>query len=335
MRAAAAAIGGAGKPVRALAALAGWALAACMGMAHAAGEYPNHPGHLVVPYTPGGNTDMLGRVIAEELGRATGQQMIVDNRPGAAGTIGTDQVAKSPPDGYTLLLASFGNILTAAALYKDLPYDPVNDLTPITMVAAPQTVIVVNPSLPFTDVKGMIAYAKANPGKLNYGSSGNGTSNHLFGALFASMAKVQMTHVPYKGSGPAINDVLAGTIQLSFAPFPLVMGHIKAGTLRPLAVTGSTRHPLLPAIPTVAEAGVPGYEALGWFALMAPANTPKPVIMMLNREINRIIQLPAVRARLAQEGADPLGGTPEEARRSILEGVKKWGDLVKKLNITA
>ncbi|MDB5807167.1 MAG: tripartite tricarboxylate transporter substrate binding protein [Betaproteobacteria bacterium] len=303
--------------------------------AASAADFPNRASRLIVPYTPGGNTDILGRVIAHELNRATGQPVVVENRPGAAGTIGTDLVAKSPPDGYTILLASFGNILTAGALYKGLPYDPVNDLTPISLVATPQTVIVINAKLPFNDVKGMIAYAKANPGKLNYGSSGNGSSNHLFGALFASMAGVQMTHVPYKGSGPAVSDVLAGNIQLSFAPFPLVMGHIKAGTLKPLAVTGSVRHPLLPNTPTVAEAGVPGYEAVGWFALMAPAGTPKAIIEQLNQQVNRIIALPEVRAQLAQEGAEPVGGTPEEARRSVAEGAKKWGDLVRRLNITA
>lgn len=314
-------------------------LLACAAGAFAPGaraaDFPNRASRLIVPYTPGGNTDILGRVIAHELNRATGQPVVVENRPGAAGTIGTDLVAKSPPDGYTMLLASFGNILTAAALYKGLPYDPVNDLVPVTLVATPQTVIVVNAKLPFSDLKGVIAYALANPGKLNYGSSGNGSSNHLFGALFASMAGVEMTHVPYKGSGPAINDVLAGTIQLSFAPFPLVMGHIKAGTLRPLAVTGSVRHPLLPHTPTVAEAGVPGYEAVGWFALMAPAGTPRSIVAQLNQQVNRIIALPEVRAQLAQEGAEPVGGTPEEARRSVVDGAKKWGDLVRKLGITA
>jgi tripartite-type tricarboxylate transporter receptor subunit TctC len=300
----------------------------------AADDYPTRAGRLIVPYTPGGNTDLLGRVIAQGLQSASGHAMVVENRAGAAGTIGTDLVAKSKPDGYTLLLASFGNILTAGSLYRSLAYDPVNDLMPVGLVATPQTVIVAHPQLPFTDVKGLITYANANPGKLNYGSSGNGSSNHLFGALFASMAGVEMTHVPYKGSGPAINDVLAGQIQLSFAPFPLVLEHIKAGKLKAIAVTGSSRHPLLPATPTVAEAGVAGYEALGWFALMAPANTPKPVVDKLNRELNRIIQQPEVKATLAKEGAEPVGGTPEAASRSMVEETKKWSALVKKLNLS-
>ncbi|CAN5644972.1 tripartite tricarboxylate transporter substrate binding protein [soil metagenome] len=302
--------------------------------AQAADDYPSKPSRLIVPYTPGGNTDILGRVIAKELQQASGQAVVVDNKAGAAGTIGTDFVAKSKPDGYTLLLASFGNILTASSLYKKLPYDPVNDLVAVSLLATPQTVIVAGSTLPFTDVKGLIAYAKANPGKLNYSSSGTGSSNHLFGALFASMAGVSMTHVPYSGSGPAINDILAGSIQLSFAPFPLVLEHIKAGKLRALAVTGATRHPLMPDVPTVAEAGLPGYEALGWFALMVPAGTPEPVVNKLNAEVNRIIALPEVRANLAREGAEPVGGTPQDAKRSITEGVKKWGDLVKKLDIT-
>ncbi len=307
---------------------------ALVGASAAADEYPTRAGRLIVPYTPGGNTDLLGRVIAQGLQSASGHVMVVENRAGAAGTIGTDLVAKSKPDGYTLLLASFGNILTAGSLYKNLAYDPVNDLLPVGLVATPQTVIVAHPQLPFTDVKGLVAYAKANPGKLNYGSSGNGSSNHLFGALFASMAGVEITHVPYKGSGPAINDVLAGQIQLSFAPFPLVLEHIKAGKLKAIAVTGSSRHPLLPATPTVGEAGIVGYEALGWFALMVPANTPKPIIDKLNRELNRIIQQPEVKATLAKEGAEPVGGTPEEARRSMVEETKKWSALVKKLNLS-
>ncbi|UHL64368.1 tripartite tricarboxylate transporter substrate binding protein [Paralcaligenes sp. KSB-10] len=309
-------------------------LAACMALAHGASVYPDRPIRLIVPYTPGGNTDLLGRMIAQRLGESTGQTVVVENRPGAAGTIGVDAVAKAKPDGYTMVLASFGNILTAAAWYKTLPYDPVADLAPVALLATPQTVLVANPKLPFNDVKGLIAYAKANPGKLNYGSSGSGSSNHLFGALFASMAHIDMTHVPYKGSGPAINDVMAGTIQLSFAPFPLVIGQIATGRLKALAVTGATRHPLLPHTPTVAEAGVPGYEALGWFALMVPAGTPKPLIDRLNVEVNRILKLPEVKASLAQEGAEPVGGTPEAARRSITEGVKKWGGLVNKLGIT-
>lgn len=309
----------------------GWVV--CMAPAHGADAYPDRPIKLIVPFTPGGNTDLLGRLVAQKLSAAVGQQVVVENRPGAAGTIGVDAVAKAKPDGYTLGLASFGNILTAASWYKSLPYDPVKDLAPVILLATPQTVLVANPKLPFNDVKGLIAYAKANPGKLNYGSSGSGSSNHLFGALFASMAHIDMTHVPYKGSGPAVNDVVGGTIQLSFAPFPLVLGQIATGGLKALAVTGAARHPLLPHTPTVAEAGVPGYEALGWFALMVPAGTPKPIIERLNVEINRILASPEVKNNLAQEGAEPVGGTPEDARRSITEGVKKWGGLVKQLRL--
>jgi tripartite-type tricarboxylate transporter receptor subunit TctC len=309
-------------------------LIACLGTAQGADNYPDRPTRLIVPYTPAGNTDLLGRIIAQNLTKVLGQPVVVENRPGAGGAIGVDLVAKAKPDGYTLALASFGNILTAGSLYKHLSYDPVNDLTPVILLATPQTALVINASLPFKDVKDLIAYARENPNKLNYGSSGNGSSNHLFGALFASMAHIQMTHVPYTGSGPVVNDLLAGNIQLSFAPFPLVIGQIKAGRLRALAVTGAVRHPLLPDVPTVAQAGVPGYEALGWFALMAPAHTPAAIVTRLNTEINRIIKLQQVKDNLAREGAEPVGGTPEQARLSVIEGVKKWGDLVKTLNIT-
>jgi tripartite-type tricarboxylate transporter receptor subunit TctC len=309
-------------------------LIACLGVAHGADNYPDRPTRLIVPYTPAGNTDLLGRIIAQNLTKVLGQPVVVENRPGAGGAIGVDLVAKAKPDGYTLALASFGNILTAGSLYKHLSYDPVNDLTPVILLATPQTALVINASLPFKNVKDLIAYARENPNKLNYGSSGNGSSNHLFGALFASMAHIQMTHVPYSGSAPVINDLLAGNIQLSFAPFPLVIGQIKAGRLRALAVTGAVRHPLLPDVPTVAQAGVPGYEAIGWFALMAPARTPAAIVARLNTEINRIIKLQQVKENLAREGAEPVGGTPEQARASVSEGVKKWGTLVKTLNIT-
>ncbi len=295
--------------------------------------FPNRPGHLVVPMTPGGNTDLLGRVIAQKLTEAWGQTVVVENRPGAAGTIGVEAVAKAKPDGYTTVLGTFGNILVARSLYKKLTYDPIKDLTPVILVATPATVLVANAALPVDDIKGLIEYAKKNPGKLNYGSSGNGSSNHLFGALFASMAGVQMTHVPYKGSGPAINDLVGGTIQLSFAPFPLVLEQIKAGRLKALGVTSSDRAPVLPNVPTIAEAGLPGYEGIGWFGLMAPANTPEAVVSKLNLEVNRILKLPEVKANLAKEGAEPVGGTPADAQRSIAEGVKKWGDLVQELGI--
>lgn len=294
-------------------------------------SYPDKPIRLIVPYTPGGNTDILARVVAHKLGEAWNTSVVVENRPGAGGTIGVNVVAKSKPDGYTMVLGAFGNILVAQSLYKSLPYDPVADLTPVILLATPPTILTATSGLPVKDVAGLIAYAKANPGKLNYGSSGNGTSNHLFGELFASMAKVRMTHVPYKGSGPAINDLVAGATQLNFAPFPLVLQQIKAGTLKALAVTGSKRSPLLPDVPTVAESGLPGYEGNGWFALMVPKDTPKDIVAKLNTEINRILKSPDVQKSLSAEGADPIGGTPADAARSVTQGVEKWRALADKI----
>lgn len=310
------------------------ALAACWSMAAPAADepYPSRPIQLVVPYTPGGNTDILGRLIAQKLGEAWGANVVVENRPGAGGTIGVNLVAKSKPDGYTMAIAAFGNILVAKSLYKNLPYDPVADLEPVILVATPPTVLTATASLPVDNVAELIAYGKAHPGMLNYGSSGKGTSNHLFGELFSSMAGVQMTHVPYKGSGPAMNDLVAGLTQLNFAPLPLVLPSIKAGTLKALAVTGSQRLPMLPDVPTVAESGLPGYEGLGWFGLMVPKGTPQPIVDKLNAEVNKILSAPDVRERLTAEGAVPIGGTPEDARRSIALGIEKWKKLADTAN---
>ncbi|MDN3987388.1 Bug family tripartite tricarboxylate transporter substrate binding protein [Zwartia vadi] len=297
----------------------------------AAEKYPNKPIQLIVPYTPGGNTDILGRLIALKLGEAWGARVIVENRPGAGGTIGVNMVAKAKPDGHTLALAAFGNIIVAKSLYKDLPYDPVNDLDPVILVATPPTILTATASLPANNVKELIAYGKANPGVLNYGSSGKGTSNHLFAELFSSMSGVDMTHVPYKGSGPAINDLVAGLTQLNFAPQPLVLSSIKTGALKALAVTGAERMQMLPDVPTVSESGLPGYQGLGWFGVVAPKGTPPEIINKLNVEINRILESPDVRKRLTEEGATPVGGSSEDAKRSISEGIEKWKDLASKV----
>lgn len=314
------------------------ALAACAVLAggaaaHADDAFPSRPSRLVVPYTPGGNTDLLGRVVAQGLSQAWGQSVVVENKPGAAGTIGVEMVAKAKPDGYTTVLGSFGNILVARSLYKNLGYVPTKDLEPVALLAMPPVVLVANERLPFSDVKGLIDYAKSHPGELNYGSSGNGSSNHLFGELFASMAGIKLTHVPYKGSGPSVADTIAGQIQLNFAPFPLVREHIRSGKLKALAVTSAKRSPVLPDVPTVAEAGLPGYEAVGWFGLMAPAGTPPAILERINRDVNRVLTSPAVRENLMSEGAEPAGGSVEDARKSIAEGERKWGQLVEQLNI--
>ena len=296
-------------------------------------DYPTRPVRLIVPFAPGGNTDVQGRLIAQKLSEVWGQQVVVDNRGGAGGTLGVDMAAKAPPDGYTVVLASFGNILVGPALYKKLPYDPVKDFEPVITVSTPPGLLVVNSALPAKNVQELIAYARANPGKLNYGSAGNGVWNHLFGELFKSMAKIDMTHVPYKGTGPAVTDLLGGQIQVMMSPFPTAMPHVKSGRLRALAVTTEQRSPVVSNIPTVAESGLPGYAAASWFALLAPAGTPKPIIMKWNREVNRILSEPDVKAAFVADGSEPVGGTPEELAKSIRDGMAKWGKLVRDLNL--
>jgi tripartite-type tricarboxylate transporter receptor subunit TctC len=285
----------------------------------AAEKYPNKPIQLIIPYTPGGNTDILGRLIAQKLGEAWGARVVVENRPGAGGTIGVNMVAKAKPDGHTLALAAFGNIIVAKSLYKDLPYDPVNDLDPVILVATPPTILTATASLKANNVNELIAYGKANPGVLNYGSSGKGTSNHLFAELFSSMSGIEMT------------NLIAGHTQLNFAPQPLVLASIKTGALKAIAVTGTERMSMLPDVPTVSESGLPGYHGLGWFGVVAPKGTPPGIIKKLNAEINDILNSPDVRKRLTDEGATPVGGSPEDAKRSISEGIEKWKALASKV----
>ena len=311
---------------------AAFALAFAAGGAYAQ-SYPTKPVRFIVPFAPGGNTDVQGRLIAQKLSAAFGQQVVVDNRGGAGGTLGVDLAAKAPADGYTIVLASFGNVLVAPALYKNLPYDPVKDFAPVILVSTPPGILVVNPALPAKNVKELIAYARSNTGKLNYGSAGNGVWNHLFAELFKSMARIDMTHVPYKGTGPAVVDVIGGQIQLSFSPFPTALPHVKSGRLRALGVTDARRSPVVPELPTVAESGLPGYSAASWFAVLAPAGTPKPVVARLNGDINRIFTASDVRAAFAADGSEPVGGTPEALAKSIREGIAKWGKLVRDLGV--
>lgn len=315
-----------------------WSYAAAIGLLAAmnvasAQNYPARPVRFIVPFAPGGNTDVQGRLIAQKLTDSLGQQFVVDNRGGAGGTLGVDLAAKAPPDGYTIVLASFGNILVGPALYKNLPYDPAKDLAPVILVSTPPGLMVVNPGVPAKSVKELIAFAHTNPGKLNYGSAGNGVWNHLFGELFKTMARIEMTHIPYKGTNPAITDLLGAQIQLVFSPFPTALPHVKSGRLRVLAVTDEKRSPVLPSVPTVAESGLPGYTAASWFAVLAPAGTPKAIVDKLNAEINRIFTLPEVKAAFAADGTEPVGGTPDQAAQSIRTGMAKWGKLVRDLNL--
>jgi tripartite-type tricarboxylate transporter receptor subunit TctC len=296
-------------------------------------QYPTKPIRFIVPFGPGGNTDVQARLIGQKLTSFMGQQIIVDNRPGAGGTIGVELAAKAPADGYTLVLASFGNILVGPSLYKRLPYDPVKDLDPVVLVSEPAGLIVVHPSVPVKGFGDLISYAKANPGKLNYASAGNGTWNHLFAEQLKAITGIKINHVPYKGAGPAMNDVVGGHVQMMFAPFPSARTHLVNGRLRALAVTGKKHSPLFPDVPTVMESGLPGYSAASWFGILAPAGTPKAIIARVNREVNRAFAAPDIKAAYAAEGIDPAGGTPEDMARSIREGMAKWGKLVRDLGL--
>lgn len=296
-------------------------------------NYPTRPVRFIVPFAPGGNTDVQGRLIAQKLTEAWGQQVVVDNRAGAGGTVGVEMLSKAPADGYTIALASFGNILVGPSLFPKLGYDPLKDLAPVVLVSQPPGLLVVNPGLPVKNVSELITYARANPGKLNYGSAGNGTWNHLFAEHFKALTGIQMTHIPYKGANPAVTDVMSGQIQISFAPFPAALPQIKSGRLRVLGVTSAQRSPLLPDVPTVAESGLPGYAAATWFAVLAPAKTPPPVIAKLNKDINAALARPEVKAAFAADGTEPAGGTPEQLRDSMRSGIQQWGDLVRKLGV--
>jgi tripartite-type tricarboxylate transporter receptor subunit TctC len=291
--------------------------------------YPAKPIRIVVPFPPGGATDILARDVAQKLSEAWGQQVIVDNRPGAGGNIGSELVAHSAPDGYTLEMGTVGTHAINASLYAKMPYDHVKDFAPVILVAGVPNVLVVNPAVPANSVAELIAYAKANPGKLNFASSGNGTSIHLSGELFKVMAGVQMTHIPYKGSAPAMQDLLGGQVQLMFDNLPPSLPQIKAGKVRALAVTSLTRAPALPDVPTVAEAGLPGFEASSWFGILAPAGTPPAIVARLNAEIAKWLATPEAKEKLSKQGANAAGGTPEDFAKHIAAETAKWAKVVK------
>jgi tripartite-type tricarboxylate transporter receptor subunit TctC len=305
------------------------ALTLCMAPLALAQTYPSHPIRLVVPFPPGGTTDILARAVAQKLSESFGQQVIVDNRPGAGGNIGTELVAKAAPDGYTLEMGTVGTHAINASLYSKLPFDHVKDFVPVILVAGVPNVLVVNPALPVHSVQELIAYGKANPGKLYFASSGSGTSIHLSGELFKTMTGVQMTHVPYKGSAPALTDLMGGQVQLMFDNLPSSLGFIKAGKLRALAVTSAERASALPDVPTIAESGVPGFEASSWFGVLAPAGTPREIVQKLNAEIAKWLATPEAREKLASQGAIAAGGTPEDFARHIAAETAKWAKVVK------
>src|SRR5665647_2260807 len=298
-----------------------------------ADDYPSRPITLIVPFPPGGSTTVMARNVADKLSTQLGQQIVVENRSGAGGTIGTRAAAKAAPDGYTILLGYTGTLSIAPSLYVHAGYDPRKDFAPIGMIGTAPSVLVVHPSVPVHSVAELIAYAKAASAPVDYGSPGVGTANHLAGELFANATGAKLLHVPYKGSGPAMGDLIGGHIPMMFVPIPAAIGNIRAGTLRALAVSSAKRSSLLPDLPTVAEAGVPGFDVALRYGLVAPAGTPRPIIDRLNKELNIALASDDVKMRLATEGADPLPGTPEAYADDLAKEEKKWGALVRKLNL--
>jgi len=292
-------------------------------------SYPTKPIRLVVPFPAGGTTDILAREVGQRLSLSLGQSVVVDNRPGAGGNIGSELVAKSAPDGYTLLMATVGTHAINPSLYAKMPYDHVKDFAPVVLVAGVPNVLEVTPSLPVNSVADLIKLAKEKPGQINFASSGNGTSIHLSGELFKTMAGVDMTHVPYKGSAPALTDLIGGQVQVMFDNLPSSLPQIKAGKLRAIAVTSAERAPALPNVPTIAESGLPGFEATSWFGLVAPAGTPPAIIARINADVNQWLQSPEAREKLLAQGAAAAGGTPEQFAAYIRTETEKWARVVK------
>ncbi|TMI01206.1 MAG: tripartite tricarboxylate transporter substrate binding protein [Betaproteobacteria bacterium] len=291
--------------------------------------YPTKPIRLVVPFPAGGTTDILAREVGQRLSMTLGQPVVIDNRPGAAGNIGADLVAKSAPDGYTLLMGTVGTHAINASLYAKMPYDHVKDFAPVILVAGVPNVLEVNPALPVNSVADLIKLAKAKPGQINFASSGSGTSIHLSSELFKTMAGVDMTHIPYKGSAPAITDLIGGQVQVMFDNLPSSLQFIKAGKLRAIAVTSAKRAPALPDVPTIAESGLPGFEASSWFGIVAPAGTPPAIIARINNDVDQWLQSSEAKEKLLAQGAIPAGGTPEQFAAHIRAETEKWAKVVK------
>ncbi|MBI3067606.1 MAG: tripartite tricarboxylate transporter substrate binding protein [Betaproteobacteria bacterium] len=291
-------------------------------------QYPTKPIRLIVPFPPGGTTDVVARVIAQKLTENWSQQVVVDNRPGAGGIIGTELAAKAPADGYTLLLGSITTHAVNPSLYKKLPFDPLRDFAPVSLAVSTPQVLVVHPSVAAKSVKELIALAKAKPGQLNYASAGTGTSPHLTFELFKSMAGVNLVHVPYKGTGPAITDLIGGQVQTMITGVVALYPHIKAGKLRALGATSAKRVAALPDVPTIAESGVPGFDVASWFGVFAPAGTPKPIVTRVNAEIVKILAAPDLRQKLTAQGADPATNTPEQFAAYVKSELARWGKVV-------
>ena len=309
-------------------------LAALPGVAMAQ-AYPSKPIRMIVTFAAGGGADFVGRAIAPKLGEALGQPVVVENRPGANGALGADAVAKAAPDGYTLLLGAAGTLVVAPHLGASMPFDPMKDLAPVSLVAISPFVVTLNPGVQANSIRDLVALAKANPGKLNFGSSGTGGSPQLAGELFKSMTGVNMVHVAYKGLAPALTDLLGGQIQAVFADVALVKGNIAAGKLKGLAVTSATRSAAMPELPTVAESGVPGYAAGTWYGILAPAGTPADILARVGAETRKVLAQPEVKAAFVAQGMDPVGDTPAQFAGYMREESAKWGKVIREANIKA
>ena len=309
---------------------------ALAGAAHAGerapGGYPTKPIRLIVPFAPGGSNDIMARLTGQKFSEAFGQQVVVDNRAGASGIVGTEIAARSLPDGYTVLMMSL-TFAVNPSLFRKLPYDTERDLTPVTLVASAPLMLVVHPSIPAKSVQELVAHARANPGKLNFGSGGNGTTPHLAGEMLRVMAGAQMTHVPYKGGGPALADLMGGQIQLMLENIPSTLPLAKSGKLRPLAVTALKRSPLVPDLPTLDEAGLKGYEIVGWNGLFVPTGTARAIVNTLHATTVKALEQPDTRERLATLGAEGVGSSPEQFRAFVQAEIRKWAKVVKQAGL--
>lgn len=307
----------------------------CVAPAALSQIWPNRPIRWISPFAPGGGADITSRAIAQKLSPALGQQVIVDNRGGAGGMVGVELAAKSPADGYTIVLGTIGPIAINISLYNKIPYDPAKELTPVSQAANALNVLVVHPSLPVKSVRDVIALAKAKPGELNFGSTGPGATDHLAGELFNSLAKVKMVHVPYKGGAPAMLDLVAGNVQLVFSTVSTAFGSIKAGKIRALAMTGNQRFELMPELPTIAEAGLKGFEVNNWYGVFAPAGTPKEIITRLNAEIVKILAMPDVKKRLLDLGIVATSSSSDQFAAYVQAETRKWAKVIKEAGIKA
>ncbi|HWJ01258.1 MAG TPA: tripartite tricarboxylate transporter substrate binding protein [Burkholderiales bacterium] len=300
--------------------------------AFGADEYPARAVRVIVPFAPGGGTDIVARILGQQLSQKLGQSFVIENRPAGSGIVGADLVAKAPADGYTLLFA-FSSLSSSAKLFSHLPYDPIRDFAPVALATTSPLLAVVPASLPAKNVGEFIAYARERPGKLNYGSSGPGSSPHLATELFLSMSGTQMAHIAYKGIAPAITALLADEVQFSLVPIAVGMPHVRSGRLRALGVAGLTRSSAAPDLPTIAESGLPGFEVIGWWGVLAPAKTPRAAVDLLNRELRRALEAPDVRRTLLDQGMDPAPGTPEQFGALIKTDMDKWGEIGRRLGV--